>query len=102
MDLNNTFKKYGCDRKDEELWDWVWVWECVSIEYLQDGRVRAVAWLKVKVRYKQEDYIIYHPSQTFLKVKVDAINNYAGTIGVNWNCPRSTTESGDPKNKRIC
>lgn len=101
MDLNNTFKKYGCDGKDGELWE-VRVWECVSIEYLQDGRVGAFAWLKVKVRYKQEDYIIYHPSQTFLKVKVDAINNYAWTIGVNWNCLRPATESHDLKNKGKC
>lgn len=39
MDLNNTFKKYGCDRKDGELLYWVWVQECVSTEYLQNGRV---------------------------------------------------------------
>lgn len=99
MGLNDTFQKYGCDGKDKDLWHWVWVSECMSVGYLQDGRVEAFAQLKVKVRYKQKDYIIYHPNQTFLRMKVAYINNYTWTIEVNWNYPRPARESGYPKNK---
>lgn len=44
MNLDNVFKKRGCEAKDREIWDWVWVLECVCLlgifrmgefEYLQ-------------------------------------------------------------------
>lgn len=31
IELDNPFKKFGCETKDRELWDWVWVLECVCL-----------------------------------------------------------------------
>lgn len=31
MNLDNAFKKRGCEAKDREIWDWAWVLECVCL-----------------------------------------------------------------------
>lgn len=31
MDLDNTFQKWVCEVKDREMWDWIWVLECMCL-----------------------------------------------------------------------